>query len=147
MDDNPTDKLNAIKSRTSLTLEGMADPYTADRAAYTITHRDAPAMLTALQEVVELHQGAQLVGEPGDPGCTHDDDYQGDRHFLNPDGWMLCADTGEGPAYCLECRDNDGYWVAHPCDTFKAVTDALADVWDIEAAIEALTPPNEGITP
>ena len=83
--------------------------------------------LAALRAVLEVHRGAQYLGEPGDATCPHDDDYDGDRHFESADGYWLCEDTAAGDFYCVGCRDEEGDPIAYPCPTVTAITEALEE--------------------
>lgn len=100
----------------------------ADAAFIAAARTDLPRLVAALRAVLEVHRGAQYLGEPGDAGCPHDDDYDGDRHFESADGDWLCEDTAAGDSYCLGCpRDEWSDPIACPCPTVTAITEALEE--------------------
>lgn len=100
----------------------------ADAAFIAAARTDLPRLVAALRAVLEVHRGAQYLGEPGDAGCPHDDDYDGDRHFVTADGDWLCVDAAAGDFYCLGCPlDEWGDPIAYPCPTVTAITEALEE--------------------
>ena len=109
-------------------IAGNRDGWSPDAALIAAARTDLPRLVAALRAVLEVHRGAQYLGEPGGAGCPHDDDYDGDRHFESADGYWLCEDTAAGDFYCLGCpRAEWGDPIAYPCPTVTAITEALEE--------------------
>ena len=108
--------------------DGVRGGHSIEDAAFIVASRTAvPKMAAALQAVLDLHGRLPFFSEPGSDECPHDDDYEGDRHYLsNYDDLMICGDA-EVESTCSECFSEESLCepVDWPCPTVIAINEVF----------------------
>lgn len=92
--------------------------------SHNIVRTDVPRLLAAVEAVLAEHR--QLRFHQDYDRCGHTEDEHTICH--SADGDPLCEQTYtlSDPPVCEVCLDEMGYHLPWPCETYQAVTTALA---------------------